>query len=75
MPISKSKRRRYTPPPKPKPKPSPKWVPVLMLTLIGLGVVWLVLYYLSVINFGNLIGIGVGFGFIAGGFFTGVFWR
>lgn len=76
MPVSKSKRRRYTPPPKPKPKPSPKWVPALMVTLLAIGVIDLVLYYLGLLPGGSqtpyLLG---GFGLIAAGFGTGVFWR
>ncbi|HEX9711813.1 MAG TPA: cell division protein CrgA [Actinomycetota bacterium] len=76
MPISKSRRRRYTPPPKPKPKPSPKWVPVLMLALLGIGVLMLVLYYTRLLPGGSpLWGLLGGFSLIAGGFFTGVFWR
>jgi len=76
MPVSKSKRRKYTPPPKPKPKPSPKWVPVLMVTLLGLGVLDLVLYYLGLLPFNNgVVWLIVGFLLIAGGFVTGVFWR
>jgi len=76
MPVSKSKRRRYTPPPKPKPKPSPKWLPILMLSMLGLGVLDLVLYYLTLLPGGSpLWGLLSGFALIAGGFFTGIFWR
>lgn len=76
MPRSKSKRTRYIPPPKAKPKPSPRWVPVAMLVLLGLGVVDLVLYYLTLLPGGSPIwGLLVGFGLIATGFGFGVFWR
>jgi hypothetical protein len=76
MPVSKSKRSRYTPPPKPKPKPSPKWVPILMLGLLLAGVAILVLYYLALLPGDSpLWGLLSGFGFIASGFFVGVFWR
>lgn len=76
MPVSKSKRSRYTPPPKPKPKPSPTWVPVLMLGLLVIGVVDLVLYYLGVLPGGSRTAyLLAGFGLIAGGFGVGVFWR
>lgn len=76
MPVSKSKRSRYIPPPKPKPKPSPPWVPILMMALLGAGVVVLVLYYLRLLPGGSPIwGLLTGFGLIASGFFTGVFWR
>ena len=37
MPVSKSKRRKYTPPPKPKPLPAAPWVPVMFFVLLGLG--------------------------------------
>ena len=47
MPVSKSKRSRYQPPPKPKPKPSSRWVPIGVITLIAVGVLTLVFYYLS----------------------------
>jgi len=86
MPVSKSKRSRYIPPPKPKPKPSPKWVPRLMIALLAIGVIDLILYYMGLLPQGcvgrdgicwgsPLWGLLSGFGFIAGGFFTGVFWR
>jgi hypothetical protein len=76
MPRSKSKRSRYIPPPKPKPKPSPRWIPILMVVLLSVGVLDLILYYLGVLPGDNpLWGLLLGFGFIAGGFFTGVFWR
>jgi hypothetical protein len=74
MPVSKSRRRKYTPPPKPKPKPSPKWVPIIMISLLGLGVIDLVLYYLTILP-GGVWPLLTGFGLIAGGFVTGVFWR
>jgi hypothetical protein len=61
MPVSKSKRNRYQPPPKPNPPPSPKWVPILMLGLLPGG--------------SPLWGLLSGFALIAGGFFTGIFWR
>lgn len=45
MPKSKSKRSRYTPPKPPNPKPSPRWVPILGLSLIGLGVIVVLINY------------------------------
>lgn len=48
MPKSKSKRRRYQPPPKKKPKPSPRWFGIFVLTVLGLGVVVIILNYLGV---------------------------
>jgi hypothetical protein len=84
MPVSKSKRTRYQPPPKAKPKPSPRWIPVAVLILIGLGVIDLVLYYLSgttntgLFGFFNHYGtwpLVTGFGFIAAGFALATQWR
>lgn len=76
MPVSKSKRNRYQAPPKPNPKPSPKWVPMLMLGLLLVGVLDLILYYLGWLPGGSpLWGLLTGFALIAGGFFTGIFWR
>lgn len=77
MPVSRSKRSRYTAPPKPKPKPSPPWVPIVMVVLLGLGVLDLVLYYLGLppLRGSPIWGLLAGFALIAGGFFTGVFWR
>ena len=48
------KKKVYTPPAEMRPqetaaarRPSPVWVPVLAVTLIGLGIAWLVVYYLT----------------------------
>ena len=49
MPRSKSKRSRYTPPPPKKAPPSPPWVPALMFTGFGLGVLIIVLNYLGLL--------------------------
>jgi hypothetical protein len=46
-----------------------------MVTLLGLGVVDLVLYYLGVLPGSSVWWLIVGFILIAGGFVTGVFWR
>ena len=47
-----------------------------MVTLLGLGVLDLVLYYLGLLPFNNgVVWLIVGFLLIAGGFVTGVFWR
>jgi hypothetical protein len=84
MPVSKSKRSRYQPPPKPKPKPSPRWIPVAVLVLISLGVLDLVLYYLSGTSTTGLFGLLnrytvwpliAGFSFIAAGFALATQWR
>jgi hypothetical protein len=84
MPVSKSKRSRYQAPPKAKPKPSPRWIPVAVLVLIGLGVIDLILYYLSGTSTGGLFGflnkyttwpLIAGFTFIAAGFGLATQWR
>ena len=84
MPVSKSKRSRYQAPPKPKPKSSPRWIPVAVLVLIGLGVIDLILYYLSGNSTAGIFGFiqkyGVwplitGFAFIAAGFGLATQWR
>ncbi len=66
---------------KPKKKgPSPVWLAPLMLTLFGVGILWLVVFYLSngempvleSLGNGNLL---VGFGFIVLGFALSTQWR
>jgi uncharacterized membrane protein YhaH (DUF805 family) len=48
MPKSRSKRKEFRrhPPPKPKPKRSPWWVGALFFTLMGVGVLTIVLNYI-----------------------------
>jgi hypothetical protein len=49
VPVSKSKRSRYTPPP-PKNEPhSPLWVPALMFALLGCGLLVIVFNYLDLL--------------------------
>jgi hypothetical protein len=76
MPRSKSKRSRYTPPPPKKAPPSPPWVPALMFTLFGLGVIVIVLNYLSAlpgdVSNGYLL---LGLGLITGGFLLATQYR
>ena len=71
----------YTPPPKrsPKKQVSPPWVAPLMLGCGLIGIVWLVLFYvtngslpISAIGNGNLL---VGFGFIVVAFMTATQWK
>ena len=85
MPVSrKRKKPDYTPAttatgPK-KPKPSPIWLAPLMLALFGIGVLWLVVFYITEGNMPfvadlenwNLL---VGFGFIIAGFGLSTQWR
>jgi hypothetical protein len=84
MPVSKGKRSRYQAPPKPKPKPSPRWIPITVIVLISLGVLDLVLYYLSgntnwfvfgLINRYTTWPLITGFAFIAAGFGLATQWR
>ena len=75
MPRSKSKRSRYTPPKPPKPKPSPRWVPILGLALIGLGVLLIVLnYFIPGLPGGNF-NLVIGFALMAGGLVALSQWR
>lgn len=89
MPESKKRKKRvYAPPPAPgaaaKKGPSPVWFAPLMLTLFGIGVLWLVVFYLS--DNGDMYGLplatelgngnlAVGFGFIVVGFALSTQWR
>jgi len=76
MPRSKSKRSRYTPPPPKKAPPSPPWVPALMFTGFGLGVLIIVLNYLGLLPGGAGNGyLFLGLGFITGGFLLATQYR
>ncbi len=86
MPESKKRKKAvYTPPPAPghlskKKKPSPVWLAPLMLVLFGVGILWLVVFYITAgdmplvsgLNNWNLV---VGFGFIVAGFALSTQWR
>ena len=84
MPESKKRKKAvYTPPPAPgsvkKKKPSPIWLAPLMLALFGIGILWLVVFYITngdlpveSLNNWNLV---VGFGFIVLGFALSTQWR
>lgn len=72
MPKSKGRRRHYQAPPKKKHKPSPKWFGATILAFFGVGVLLIVLNYLSLVPFttldpsnwflfGGLGGIAIGF--------------
>jgi hypothetical protein len=69
-----SKRSSYTPPKPPKPKPSPRWVPILGLALIGVGVLQVILTYLIPMPGGNL-NLIMGFVLMAGGLIALSQWR
>ena len=86
MPESKKRKKAvYTPPPAPgstskKKKPSPVWLAPLMLALFAIGILWLVVFYITAgdmpvvgaLNNWNLV---VGFGFIVAGFGLSTQWR
>ena len=60
--------------------PSPRWLAPLMLVLFGIGVVWLVVYYVSGGDAPLLRDLGawnlaIGFGFIVVGFGLSTQWR
>ncbi len=88
MPESKKRKKpAATPPPASggakKRGPSPRWLAPLMLVLFGLGVLWLVVFYLTEQRMGGIpiaedLGNGnllVGFGFIIAGFGLSTQWR
>jgi hypothetical protein len=71
----------YTPPPtrSPKKRVSPPWVAPLMVGLFLVGIIWLILFYVSNnaipapgLHNWNLL---VGFGFIVAGFGVSTQWR
>ena len=85
--LRKKKSAIYTPPPPvggKKKGPSPRWLGPLVLGLLGLGVLWLVVAYITQggeepsipvmkeLRNGNVL---VGFGFIASGFALATQWR
>jgi hypothetical protein len=49
VPVSKSKRSRYTPPPPKNTPPSPLWVPVVMFALLVTGTLVIVVNYLGIL--------------------------
>jgi hypothetical protein len=63
--------------------PSPRWLAPLMLVLFGIGVLWLVVFYLTEGRMGGAPGISdlgnfnllVGFAFIVAGFGLSTQWR
>lgn len=87
MPESKKRKKKVstaptTARPVKKKGPSPRWLAPLMLILFGIGVLWLVVYYIAP-DFGGLpiaseLGgknVFVGFGFIVAGFALSTQWR
>ena len=86
MPVSrKRKKPSYTPATTPgngpkKRGPSPVWLAPLMLVLFGIGVLWLVTFYITQGDMPLVSGLDnwnllVGFGFIIAGFALSTQWR
>jgi len=88
VPESKKRKKAASSAPRPpggtrKRKPSPRWLAPLMLALFGLGVLWLVVFYITEARFGGLpvastLGnwnLLVGFSFIIAGFGLSTQWR
>jgi hypothetical protein len=75
LPKSRSKRSSYIPPKPAKPPPSPRWVPILGLSLIGLGTVLLLVIYLIPGLPGGNVNLIIGFVMMAGGLVTLSRWR
>ncbi|HZE67444.1 MAG TPA: cell division protein CrgA [Sporichthyaceae bacterium] len=82
MPKSRVRKKDDKPAPTPKSTnlgPSANWVAPLMVGLFMVGLLWIVIYYVSSGDY-PMPGIGnanllVGFGFITGGFVTATQWR
>lgn len=85
MPVSRKRKKTAYTPPIPaggptKKGPSPRWLAPLMLALFGIGVLWLVVYYITQrdmpltgdLGNANLL---VGFAFIIAGFALSTQWR
>ena len=89
MPISRRRKKKSTPvvatsatsPKRPSaPPPSPPWYGGLILAMFVLGIVWLLVYYLSnggVLGLENLGGFNllIGFGFVVVGLGLATRWR
>ena len=63
--------------------PSPFWLAPLMLTMFGIGVLWLVVFYITANSTGGMpltgdlgnVNLAIGFGFIVVGFALSTQWR
>lgn len=85
MPESRKRKKAVSGPPTTatgptKKGPSPRWLAPLMLVLFGIGVLWLVVFYLTQGDMPLAGGLGnanllVGFGFIIAGFGLSTQWR
>lgn len=83
MPKSRARpKAAYTPPPtrSRRKQVSPAWVPSLMLGFFIIGIVWIVVYYVTGSDVPGIRTLGnwnlvVGFGLIIAGFITSTQWR
>lgn len=76
MPVSKSKRSRYTPPAPKKKAASPLWVPALMFALLGVGLSVIILNYLGLLPGDQQNSyLFLGLIEITAGFVVATFWR
>ena len=86
MPVSKKRKKAAFSPSTPaatgpkKKGPSPVWLAPLMLALFGIGVLWLVVFYITEGDMPLVSGLEnwnllVGFGFIIAGFGLSTQWR
>lgn len=75
MPKSRSKRSTYIAPKPAKPKPSPRWVPIVGMVLIALGVVLILLNYLVAGFPGGNYNLIIGFVLMAAGLGVLSQWR
>ncbi|MCW2615092.1 MAG: putative rane protein [Frankiales bacterium] len=84
MPESKKRKKEYVAPKAAgvtrKKGPSPVWLAPLMLALFGIGVLWLVVFYITQGDMPLVSGLDnwnllVGFAFIIGGFALSTQWR
>lgn len=68
---------RYTPPVPTELKTSPPWVPILMFSLLGLGMVVIFLNYLGLVPGGDTsnLYLGIGLALICGGIVTATQYR
>ncbi|MFM2077329.1 MAG: Cell division protein CrgA [Actinomycetota bacterium] len=66
---------RYTPPARKDLYESPKWVPILMLVFIGLGVLAILSRYMIPAFTDTNLPVLIGLGFLLAGLFTATKWR
>lgn len=87
MPESKGRKKEaFTPPPSKGERKvarlgSPRWLAPMMVVLFCVGLAYIVVYYIAgpqipvMRDLTPLVNVGIGFGFIAGGFFLSTRWH